>query len=95
MNDERQPVMTAVMKSNSMAGDVPGSVSVDGPLLVAYLRRSGLSQAALARQVACSRQMIHLLVSGKRSSCTPAMVASIERVLGVATGTLLTTVAGR
>ena len=95
MNDERQPVMTAVMKNQTTAGDIPASVGVDGPLLAAYLRRSGLSQAAVARQVACSRQMIHLLATGKRTSCTPAMVAAIERALGVAAGTLRATTAGR
>lgn len=81
--------MTAVMKNQAQARVTPASVGVDGPLLAAYLRRSGLSQAAVARKVSCSRQMIHLLATGKRTSCTPSMVAAIERALGLGVGTLV------
>lgn len=60
----------------------------DPELLVKYMENADFSQARLARYVGCSRQFIHLLVTGERSTCTKQIGALIEEALRVLPGTL-------
>lgn len=60
----------------------------DPELLVRYMENADFSQARLARYVGCSRQFIHLLVTGERSTCTKPVGDLIEEALRVLPGTL-------
>jgi len=60
----------------------------DPELLVAYMDNADFSQARLARYVGCSRQFIHMLVTGERKTCTKQIGALIEEALRVLPGTL-------
>lgn len=60
----------------------------DPKLLAAYMDNGDFSQARLARYCGCSRQFIHLLVTGERSTCTKQLGSLIEEALGVLPGTL-------
>jgi len=46
------------------------------------------SQSRLARQAQCSRQFVHMLLTGQRRSCNDDIAARIEDCLGVLPGTL-------
>lgn len=60
----------------------------DPELLVAYMDNADFSQARLARYVGCSRQFIHMLVTGERTTCTKQVGELIEEALRVLPGTL-------
>jgi hypothetical protein len=60
----------------------------DHELLVRYMENADFSQSRLARYVGCSRQFIHLLVSGERRTCTRQVGELIEEALRVLPGTL-------
>lgn len=60
----------------------------DAELLVAHMRHKDYTQARLARAAGCSRQFIHLLVTGGRRSCTQRVGSRIEEALDVPPGTL-------
>lgn len=60
----------------------------DPDLLVRYMDNAGFSQARLARYVGCSRQFIHMLVTGDRRTCTKQIAGLIEEALRVLPGTL-------
>lgn len=60
----------------------------DPELLVRYMENQDFSQARLARYCGCSRQFIHLLVTGERRTCTKQIGDLIEEALRVLPGTL-------
>ncbi|MBA8964650.1 hypothetical protein JOJ86_005928 [Rhodococcus percolatus] len=60
----------------------------DSDLLVRYMENADFSQARLARYVGCSRQFIHMLVTGERTTCTRQIGDLIEEALRVLPGTL-------
>src|SRR4051812_45716237 len=60
----------------------------DTDLLIRYMENADFTQARLARYVGCSRQFIHLLVTGERRTCTKQVGALIEEALRVLPGTL-------
>lgn len=60
----------------------------DTGLLIRYMEINDFSQARLGRYAGCSRQFIHQLVSGGRTTCTPEVGARIEEALRVLPGTL-------
>lgn len=60
----------------------------DADLLVRYMENADFSQARLARYCGCSRQFIHMLVTGERSTCTKQIGELIEEALSVLPGTL-------
>lgn len=60
----------------------------DTELLVKYMENADFSQARLARYVGCSRQFIHLLVTGERRTCTRQVGELIEEALRVLPNTL-------
>lgn len=63
-------------------------MQVRDPLLLAsYMRAAELSQSKLAREVGCSRQYIHLLVTGRRT-CTQRTGELVEKALRVLPGTI-------
>lgn len=57
-------------------------------LLVAHMRHKDFSQARLGRAAGTSRQFIHLLIVGERSSCSERVGKRIEEALDVPPGTL-------
>ena len=57
-------------------------------LLVAHMRHKDFSQARLGRVAGTSRQFIHLLIVGERSSCSERVGKRIEEALDVPPGTL-------
>lgn len=60
----------------------------DPDLLVRYMENADFSQARLARYVGCSRQFIHMLITGERKTCTKQIGGLIEEALRVLPGTL-------
>lgn len=60
----------------------------DHELLARYMENADFSQARLGRYVGCSRQFIHLLVTGERRTCTRQVGELIEEALRVLPGTL-------
>ncbi|MEE6273481.1 helix-turn-helix transcriptional regulator [Georgenia sp. MJ206] len=60
----------------------------DPKLLVGYMEMNDFTQARLARHAECSRQFIHMLVTGEKTTCTPAVGERIEEALRVLPGTL-------
>lgn len=60
----------------------------DHKLLVRYMEARDMSQARLGRYAECSRQFIHMLASGEKNTCTPAVARRIEEALDVLEGTL-------
>lgn len=60
----------------------------DPNLLARYMDNADFSQARLARYVGCSRQFIHLLVTGERRTCTKPIAELIEEALRVLPETL-------
>lgn len=57
-------------------------------LMADYMAAADFTQARLARYAGCSRQFVHMLLSGDRTTCTPAIAARIEEALRVLPGTL-------
>jgi hypothetical protein len=57
-------------------------------LLADYMDASDFSQARLARYAGCSRQFIHLLLKGDRTTCTIDVGRRIEEAVRVLPGTL-------
>lgn len=57
-------------------------------LLAAYMDANDFSQARLARYAGCSRQFIHLLLKGERTTCTKEIGTRIEEALRVLPDTL-------
>lgn len=57
-------------------------------LLADYMKANDFSQARLARYAGCSRQFIHLLLKGERTTCTVAIGQRIEEAVRVLPGTL-------
>jgi hypothetical protein len=60
----------------------------DPDLLVRYMENADFTQSRLARYAGCSRQFVHLLVSGERRTCTKQIGDLIEEALRVLPGTL-------
>ena len=52
-------------------------------LLVAHMKHKDFSQARLGRAAGTSRQFIHLLIVGERSSCSERVGKRIEEALDV------------
>ncbi|MEO5663509.1 MAG: helix-turn-helix transcriptional regulator [Nocardioides sp.] len=57
-------------------------------LLADYMKANDFTQARLARYAGCSRQFIHLLLKGERSTCTVEVGRRIEEAVRVLPGTL-------
>jgi transcriptional regulator with XRE-family HTH domain len=57
-------------------------------LLADYMHANDFSQARLARYAGCSRQFIHLLLKGERTTCTVEVGTRIEEALRVLPETL-------
>ena len=62
----------------------------DPRLLRAYMLLAGINQARLGRQAGCSRQFIHMLLTGEKRSCRVDVAARIEEAVRVRSGTLFT-----
>jgi DNA-binding XRE family transcriptional regulator len=60
----------------------------DPALLAGYMQMNDFTQARLGRYAGVSRQFIHMLVTGEKKTCTPAVGARIEEALRVLPGTL-------
>jgi len=61
----------------------------DPQLLADWMKKKDdMGQARLGRHAECSRQFIHLLLTGQRTTCTPAVAKRIEEALDVVPGTL-------
>lgn len=60
----------------------------DAGLLVRYMDVNDFSQARLGRYAGCSRQFIHMLASGQKTTCTREVGTRIEEALRVLPGTL-------
>lgn len=57
-------------------------------LLARYMENANKSQSCLARHAQCSRQFIHMLLTGERRSCTKQIALLIEESLHLLPGTL-------
>lgn len=60
-------------------------------LLADYMEDRDFSQARLGRYAGCSRQFIHMLLTGDRHTCTVEIGRRIEEALNVLPGTLFVT----
>lgn len=60
----------------------------DPDLLVAYMKHKDFTQARLARSAERSRQFIHMLTNGQKSTCQETVAKRIEEALDVPRGTL-------
>lgn len=60
----------------------------DPKLLADYMAANDFSQARLARYAGCSRQFVHMLLTGQRSTCTRSVGERIEEAVRVLPGTL-------
>lgn len=60
----------------------------DPGLLARYMEANDFSQARLGRYAGCSRQFIHMLVTGEKRTCTTEVGRLIEEALRVLPGTL-------
>lgn len=60
----------------------------DRQLLINYMADRDISGARLGRHAECSRQFIHGLRAGTKSTCTPKVAERIEEALGLLKGTL-------
>lgn len=58
--------------------------------LRALMQQEGLSLGCLAERAGCSKGFISHLLSGRRTSCTPALAQRISRALGVPVTVLFT-----
>lgn len=57
-------------------------------LLAKYMEANDFTQARLARYAGCSRQFIHMLLTGERTTCTVEVGRRIEEAVRVLPGTL-------
>lgn len=57
-------------------------------LLADYMKANDFTQARMARYAGCSRQFIHMLISGERRTCTVEIGRRIEEAVRVLPGTL-------
>lgn len=57
-------------------------------LMADYMANANVSQARLSRHADCSRQFIHMLLTGSRKSCTKPIAERIEEALHLLPGTL-------
>lgn len=57
-------------------------------LLADYMAANDFTQARLARYASCSRQFVHMLISGERTTCTAHVAQRIEEAVRVLPGTL-------
>lgn len=57
-------------------------------LLADYMKANDFTQARMARYAGCSRQFIHMLLNGERSTCTAEVGSRIEEAVRVLPGTL-------
>ena len=62
----------------------------DPRLLKAYMMLAGINQARLGRRAGCSRQFIHMLLTGEKRSCRVDVADRIEEAVRVRSGTLFT-----
>ena len=60
----------------------------DRQLLINYMTDRSVSGARLGRHAECSRQFIHGLRTGTKTTCTPKVAERIEEALGLLKGTL-------
>lgn len=60
----------------------------DPRLLKAYMMLAGINQARLGRRAGCSRQFIHMLLTGEKRSCRVDVADRIEEAVRVRSGTL-------
>lgn len=60
----------------------------DRQLLINYMADRSISGARLGRHAECSRQFIHGLRNGDKTTCTPKVAERIEEALGLLKGTL-------
>lgn len=60
----------------------------DPRLLKAYMMLAGINQARLGRRAGCSRQFIHMLLTGEKRSCRVDVANRIEEAVRVRSGTL-------
>lgn len=60
----------------------------DPRLLRAYMMLAGINQAHLGRRAGCSRQFIHMLLTGEKRSCRSDVADRIEEAVRVRSGTL-------
>lgn len=60
----------------------------DRELLAKYMAANDFTQARLGRYAGRSRQFIHMLVTGEKTTCTPEVGQRIEEALRVLPGTL-------
>jgi plasmid maintenance system antidote protein VapI len=51
-----------------------------------YVCLLGISERALARSAGISHSTLNHLLTGRRTTCSPATAAAIERALGCASG---------
>jgi DNA-binding XRE family transcriptional regulator len=72
--------------------DSARAVLRDTKLLADYLEHRKTSQASLARAAKVSRQFIHQLTTGDKTSCTVETAHAIEEHLGLIPGTLFVSV---
>lgn len=49
--------------------------------LAQYMEDEGFTQSRLARYAGCSRQFVHLLVTGQKNTCTERLAHAIEEAL--------------
>jgi plasmid maintenance system antidote protein VapI len=49
--------------------------------LIQYMQDEGISQARLARHAGCSRQFIHMLIAGVKTTCSETTATLIEEAL--------------
>lgn len=57
-------------------------------LLADYMKANDFTQARLARYAGCSRQFIHMLLNGERTTCTVEVGRRIEEAMRVLPDTL-------
>ncbi len=62
----------------------------DPRLLKAYMMLAGINQSRLGRRAGCSRQFIHMLLTGEKRSCRVDVADRIEEAVRVRSGTLFT-----
>lgn len=60
----------------------------DRQLMADYMKAGDFTQARLGRFAGCSRQFIHMLMTGEKNTCTEAIGRRIEEALRVLPGTL-------
>jgi len=57
-------------------------------LLVSHMEAQDFTQSRLAKHAKCTRQFIHMLTAGKRTTCSDELAERIELALRVLPGTI-------